>query len=496
MKKFSFILSVLFLFACSNKKDSPQPFSPSMLFPQYFSISGSTDTALTTLHGSIIRIARGTFASTSPVKIEIREALTPDEMLAAGLVTESNGILLRSGGMIYINATTNDGDTARLLKPVKVSIPNGYYDSAMQVYKGVDTGGAGVNWIEPTPTDSNDQSKSWQEGKILFQTMCAQCHRLFKSMTGPPLAGVENRGPWRDRQELYKYIRNTQMYIDTNSYVKELVSRYRSVMTPFPALSDKDIDNIISYINNETEKGGPEEYPFIDSSAAPAATLEPCLYSDTTYIPRPRRTESFLEGSTDAFSPVSSTDDDTVPISLDDPAKRRTQFTDIRTTYGMYDFEIETLGWYNIDAEMRGYAGTTEVKVSVQLANNPGYPFHVYLFCPEKQVLSVANEKEDRLYTFDKINGGIPLFLNDRGIAFAFTTAGDKILYGISEFSIRQEQTINITVNETTKEALIKALAHKNLNGIKLNAEPKEMLVREIPCDGRSLPDTATTVFQ
>ena len=39
------------------------------------------------------------------------------------------------------------------------------------------------------------------KGKQLFQQNCASCHSITKDLTGPALAGVEERGPWTDRKK-------------------------------------------------------------------------------------------------------------------------------------------------------------------------------------------------------------------------------------------------------------------------------------------------------
>lgn len=87
-------------------------------------------------------------------------------------------------------------------------------------------------------------------GKTLFQQNCQTCHALNKALTGPALAGVAGRGPWGDRKELYKWIHNPAGYIasDKTGYTKGLQEQYKALMTSFPQLSEKDIDNIVAYI--------------------------------------------------------------------------------------------------------------------------------------------------------------------------------------------------------------------------------------------------------
>ncbi len=60
----------------------------------------------------------------------------------------------------------------------------------------------------------------------------------------------------------------------------------------------------------------------------------------------------------------------------------------------MYNFNIKTLGWYNIDAYVEGYIGSTYVRLIAQLQINYEAEMNVYLFCPSKKMLlSVFHKK-------------------------------------------------------------------------------------------------------
>lgn len=169
-------------------------------------------------------------------------------------------------------------------------------------------------------------------------------------------------------------------------------------------------------------------------------------------------------------------------VKLENVEDRDIQFTDTNPTSGMYDFEIKTLGWFNIDAAMEGYLGTSNVKIWAQIQVEFEITMHVYLFCPDKQILSVGYEKQGDKYFFNKINGGAPLFLRDRAILFAFGSKGDKMYYGISEFTIQGEQTIQVKVKETTEEEIRSALLSKQMNGIDLGIEKKEQKIIKNHC--------------
>ena len=87
-----------------------------------------------------------------------------------------------------------------------------------------------------------------QNGQALFSANCAQCHAINKRATGPALAGVEDRGPWKDRKQVHAWVHNPAGYMKTDSYTAGLQKEYTIVMTAFPQLTDKDIDAVLDYI--------------------------------------------------------------------------------------------------------------------------------------------------------------------------------------------------------------------------------------------------------
>lgn len=87
-------------------------------------------------------------------------------------------------------------------------------------------------------------------GEALFKSNCAACHKLDKKAVGPALRGV---GELFDRQWLYKWIRNSQALVQAGdaTAVKLFEENNKLIMTPFPGLSDQDIDNILAYTDQQ-----------------------------------------------------------------------------------------------------------------------------------------------------------------------------------------------------------------------------------------------------
>jgi mono/diheme cytochrome c family protein len=85
-----------------------------------------------------------------------------------------------------------------------------------------------------------------EKGKALFNTNCAACHKLDAKATGPALRGV---GSKHDKAWFYKWVHNSGDLIKSGdpAAVKLFEDNNKVPMTPFPQLSEADIDNIIAY---------------------------------------------------------------------------------------------------------------------------------------------------------------------------------------------------------------------------------------------------------
>ncbi|MES2003995.1 MAG: c-type cytochrome [Bacteroidota bacterium] len=107
-------------------------------------------------------------------------------------------------------------------------------------------------------------SANAQDGKTLFQTNCGSCHAVNKKVTGPALAGVEDR--WGgDRKKLHAWVKNPAGFAKGDAYAANLLKEYSPVlMTAFPALAEKDIDAILDYVKTVPAAG-----------AGPAASANP-----------------------------------------------------------------------------------------------------------------------------------------------------------------------------------------------------------------------------
>ncbi|WP_276169170.1 c-type cytochrome [Zobellia alginiliquefaciens] len=109
---------------------------------------------------------------------------------------------------------------------------------------------------------SGDSAGDPAKGKALFNQNCAACHSLNRKMTGPALANVEERlaeDEGLDRDWLYRWIKNSPGMISSgDSYANKVYAEYnQAAMTPFPTLSNEDIDNILAYTSAPPKTAAP-----------------------------------------------------------------------------------------------------------------------------------------------------------------------------------------------------------------------------------------------
>ena len=68
-------------------------------------------------------------------------------------------------------------------------------------------------------------------------------------MTGPALGGVQERWAGYPKEDLYKWIRNSQSMVSAgHPEATKLFQKWKTTMTAFPTLSDEDIENLLGYI--------------------------------------------------------------------------------------------------------------------------------------------------------------------------------------------------------------------------------------------------------
>lgn len=105
-----------------------------------------------------------------------------------------------------------------------------------------------------------------KKGEELFNSKCAACHQLDKKVIGPALGGVVEKLQTEQglgREWLQSWIRdNAALRASGDAYANETFKANGEIpMTPFPDLTDQEIDDILAYTSNPPVKEEVVEAP-------------------------------------------------------------------------------------------------------------------------------------------------------------------------------------------------------------------------------------------
>lgn len=97
-----------------------------------------------------------------------------------------------------------------------------------------------------------------EEGKAIFTTRCAGCHNVNKVLTGPALAGIDER---RSVEWIVEFVRSSQSLIKKGDKdALALFEKFNKIPMPdHPDLTADKIKSIIEYIKSETKANAPTE---------------------------------------------------------------------------------------------------------------------------------------------------------------------------------------------------------------------------------------------
>lgn len=123
---------------------------------QFFHLNPNMSNTLECKNGTLIIVPKNTFKDkegklvTKNVQLEVVEALNMADMIGYNLTTMNNEKVLQSGGMLYIQPTSNGKEiTISKDKPLHIEVPTQKIVPEMMAWKGgVDKKG-NINWVDP-----------------------------------------------------------------------------------------------------------------------------------------------------------------------------------------------------------------------------------------------------------------------------------------------------------------------------------------------------------
>ena len=100
-----------------------------------------------------------------------------------------------------------------------------------------------------------------EEGRAIFSARCAGCHNVNKVVTGPALAGVDQR---HSIDWIIKFVHSSQTVIKGgDEKAVALFEKFNKIPMPdHPDLTADNIKSIVEYIKSEASAGGSDKPPF------------------------------------------------------------------------------------------------------------------------------------------------------------------------------------------------------------------------------------------
>jgi hypothetical protein len=514
MRYIIFILAAVAIFlACNTGTDKvKKTFTTDNLETNQFTINIDRDTTIQTKNGALLKIPKGALATDNgnTVTLEIKEAYSLQQMIQAGLTTQSNGEPLSSGGMIYIGAAA--GQTVTIKQKIQVAIPASPLEKNMKLFKGQEDTDGNINWTDPVALPENKQMAAIDTGRIVFESKCASCHAIGKDLTGPDLAHFMKRFPPSMENEIY-YQAHLMPYpypspatpaikadatIDTSSrrdsflkdfeydqyyhydkglqYRCNLRKQYSSRGTLFPNPSKESILALYRYIQNESDRLAipvPDNYlkDCIDSCA---------VYSDRLHVFEKQRQKAIAQNGnrvnwSNNLPPVVF-DTGALPAPVNVPAVPMKPYEDLVSPSNFesvyYQFSVETFGWFNVDILFKEKEGVKESELFVRIRGEYRKKVQVFLIVPsEKAFVSGGPAGEADQYAFWKKDGKIPLPQNKTSYILALTETESSIAYAIRQFTVTPQQTIDVSLTTATNEQFNSAIQMIGLDSFTIKVE-------------------------
>lgn len=449
--------------------------SPSPLEAFLVSVEVDRDTVLQTPGGVFIHIPANALETggRAIAKLEIREALKISDIIRAGLLTQTNGQPLSSGGMVQIEVAA--GQSVKIVKSIGVAVPATSINLNMQVYKGVTAGNAVTNWTDPRPLIKNAQTIQIDNGKKLFAAHCASCHGIDKPITGPALAYISRL---RDEKWLYSYTRNHQQLADSiDRYANCLQNEYGKTAVPgYRNWSDPEISAIYNYVDNESKKL---------RLSLPADHLkkcvDSCIWYDREYDRLTKRRSKLIgdnggrvvQNDRRSAAPIpvyrnSKTEPDNYIPPKMLPKVNAPYYESV-----YYQFSIQTFGWYNIDVLVSETDGVKKSELIVRLQGAYTSEMNVFFVLPSAKIFQeggpLAGKQNE--YGFYRVDGSIYLQQSVKATVMTMGEQDGKLFFDMVSFQTSEKQTLTLTPAAATKDQMNGMLKSLDLPDINLQVQ-------------------------
>lgn len=437
------------LYACSNTSVVTRNLNSVNKLPsQLFKLNAKNDTVITTQQGIAFLIEKGTFDN--EVTLEVKEALTINDMVKYGLTTMADGKPLSTDGMFYINGTYTNGQQAKINKPISVSVPANKLLEDPKLFTGELTADSTINWKNPVElTNAKLFKKDTISGEALFKQNCASCHNIKPghypgTEPAPPFVGLEKRMSYEyfeffSKNELPRSA-PSEVHFDTVSHTDPCLRAVRnaynqSVSNPHNnyKLTDEECQVLWKYLVRESKK--------LDVDLATVEELSYC-FEEYDSLPQKKRDTSF-DWNANA-NKTGTIPEPTAFNYIKDPDDFFKNPTEIK--YYAYIASITTFNWYNIDMFVEPNTNGIETTIAINVNNYTDYSIvSATLIYKKAQSTVLLKHLENGVFGLDQ---SVYLPKDDVNV-YVLAEKEDKLFYSIVEADVSEIGKNRVKISKT-----------------------------------------------
>ena len=458
-------------------------FTTDNLNMQIFTLDAEKDNTIKGEKGTELTIPKNTFTDaqgnvvTGNITVQLKEALSISDIVTGGLTTTSNGKILSSGGMLYINAKQGNADVfIGESKSIGVSMPTDNFVPEMQIFTGDEDADGNINWVEPkdiikkpvakpTPNKAAKPTKAAKSTQgNMFDAVIDYVEDGDKDDTYPapytkPLKPYKNDGGIViavniDNPELLPefmpFSNVSWKLVDESAFSKEdngkdwkHVSVKRSAKDNIYVLTFKGTDK------NRDEIKEYDVYPVLEGEE-----YEVALADYNKKIAAYEKEMKLLEEKRKEQEEINKR----IERNLTDESKAMDFAND-------YIFEVTRLGWINCDYFYRK-GNPTDVLVRTTINNTSENNVYAYLVIKEDKVCLAGFPDENGDFMFGSAgNAYIKMPLGIKVTILGVSAQEDGTLkFASKDVTITKETSVLLELKQATEEDMKKAIETVTIN--------------------------------
>ncbi|MES2727556.1 MAG: hypothetical protein V4643_10675 [Bacteroidota bacterium] len=405
---------------------------------QTFEINTSSDTIIKGKGGTLITIPKNSFADKNgnPVNgnimFELKEVLTPLDMVLGNFTTTSDGNILQTGGMIYTNAKTNNENIFLANnKTLTVHVPTKNRRDSMLIFSGETNPKTQIiNWVKPEDIIENIPSSRIKENIVVIQPLIAPVKPIKVDKVNDRLLSIK--------------FENSQMFPELKQYrnFKFRVSEKSNFdledgkKTWFDVkLARTEIEGEYSVTFTGLEKGKTINKTYIVSPAFDGKNYEKALaiYEEKfkQFEEKKREIEELKEA--DKYKNKYISDEEL-----------------------SYVYQIKNMCWTNIDSRVF-YIPGNRIELLVNIENKTPDEFvYVSLLMKSMNLYIPGYQKKDGTYGFSHYDAEpTNLPIGEEAIILATSYKKGIPYFAFQKITIAEKQEIKLNLIETTKDKLV-----------------------------------------